>query len=239
MSVLWPRLTASIAVAQFESVKTAVPAGSTSHPAQIYSAVGGRHVTPKEIESLAGELGELAQSFGFPQRTGDSERIQFDRRAAEIIHRHMDLSWSEAAARDVWSFLALIALPDLTYWRFGIRNIERWVGSDLTRHTWGRLWWQHVTFASEPGLLDALTESDLNQLLERRSIGGDARLVRALARGIINRENDSESRRRLIREVTAQMRRRLAFVDVRSLDEERLSSLVSRLIDRAQDTSRV
>ncbi len=238
MSILWPRLTHTIAIAQFELIKTAIPAGATSHPAQIYSAVGGRHATAKEIEDLSDELRELAQTFGFPKRTGDTERIQFDRQSAEVVHRHMDLSWSEAAARDIWSFVALIALPDVTYWRFGLRNVERWVASDLTRHTWGRLWWQYVTFVDEPGLLDALTESDLNQLLERRSIGGDRRLVKALARGIVNRETDSDGRRRLIREVTAQMRRRLAFVDVRSLDDERLASLVSRLIEQTQDTSR-
>ena len=118
----------------------------------------------------------------------------------------MDLSWAEAGNRGVWSFVSLIALPHPTAWRFGTRNIERWIASDLTRHTWARLWWQAVVFENELDLPNALTESDLNQLLERRSIGGDARLVRALGWAIVNESTGDVPRRYLIRDVTLRLR---------------------------------
>jgi hypothetical protein len=235
VSVLWPRLTRTIARAEFERIRRDGGKNGVSHPAQIYSAVGGRHAAESEVASLAQDLLEVAHTFGYPERASDADRIRFDRAAARILHDKMDLSWSEGAARDLWSFTAIVVLPELTQWRFGVRNEERWVGSDLTRHAWGRLWWQWVTFADAPELLEALTESDLNQLLERRSIGGDVRLVCALSRGLIERVPTADGRRAVIREVTAQMRRRLAFIDVRSLGDSQLQALVSSLVDTAMD----
>ncbi|MET8462784.1 hypothetical protein [Micromonospora zamorensis] len=56
------------------------------------------------------------------------------------------------------------------------------MATDLTRHTWAWLWWQAVVFARHEQILVVLSESDLNQLLERRSIGGNPRsYVRLLA----------------------------------------------------------
>jgi hypothetical protein len=231
MKQLWPRLTSSLAASAYESMKEETPRARTSHPAQIYNAVGGRRVTELEIERLSKELEALASSFGYPERSSDSQRVAFDRHAAEVLHRHMSITWSEASARDVWSFLAIVALPDLTSWRFGPHNVERWVATDLTRHTWARLWWHYVTFEGEPELLNSLSESDLNQLLERRSIGGDIRLVRVLARGVVDLAEAIDHRRDVIRDVTARMRRRMAFTDTRSLSDTELRTLVSQLLE--------
>ncbi|HEY9264081.1 MAG TPA: DUF6339 family protein [Mycobacterium sp.] len=113
-------------------------------------------------------------------------------------------------------------MPDLTRWRFGSdRNPERWIATDLTRHTWSRAWWQGTLFAGHLELLDELTESDLNQILERRVIGGDARLATEIARAVLDVEKTgSVSRRALIRDTTARLRRRLAFVDARALSDD-------------------
>jgi hypothetical protein len=65
MKQLWPRLTSSLAASAYESMKEEAPRARTSHPAQIYNAVGGRRVTGLEIESLSKELEALASSFGY------------------------------------------------------------------------------------------------------------------------------------------------------------------------------
>jgi hypothetical protein len=97
-----------------------------------------------------------------------------------------------------------------------------------------RLWWQALTFGSptEVGgidfsLLRRLSESDLNQLTERRSIGGNPRLARALARAVL--ESDA-ARREVIREVTPKLRRRLAFIDFSSLSDSQIDDQIRSLI---------
>lgn len=226
MSVLFPRLPQEIAKAEYQRLLTGeLVTPETSHPFQVYSPVGGRRADSNEIDELAGQLAGLAAEFGYPESAGDSNRIAFDRRAAPLLRALMDIGWSEAEARGIWSFMALVALPDLTRWRFGITNQERWVASDLTRHTWSRLWWQAVVFDKDPDLLDALTESDLNQLLERRKIGGDPRLVLAVGRAVLGATHESVPRRALIRDVAARLMRRLAFIDVRALTDDQLVAL--------------
>lgn len=233
MSVLWPRLTASVAHAMYLEAHQGVLRPSDSHPAQIFAPVGGRRATPLEVADLASSVRQLSEQFGFPDRSEASSRIAFDRAAAPLIGAKLDLSWSEAAARDVWSFLALVALPDLTSWRFGTDNVERWVASDPNRHTWSRLWWQAIVFKEDFVLLDELTESDLNQLFERRRIGGNPRLARAIARAVVLRTASGDGRRDIIRDVTARVRRRLAWADMYSLESNALDSVVSEFVDES------
>ncbi|MCP2364185.1 hypothetical protein HD597_011205 [Nonomuraea thailandensis] len=170
----------------------------------------------------------LAGEYGFPELAGNDARISFDRDAAKVVRGHLDLSWAEAGNRDLWSFLSLVALPHVTMWRFGPGNKERWVATDLTRHTWARLWWQAVVFAGHEHILAALSESDLNQLLERRSIGGDPRLVREIARAVTELTADA-ARRAVIRDVTARLRRYLAFLDVRALSDQQVREMCNAL----------
>ena len=204
------------------------------HFAQTYAPVGGRRATEPEIERFAVAARDLATQYGFPEPASDSKRIQFDRAAAALLGATLELSWAEASSAGVWSFIALVVLPDLTAWRFKGSNVERWIASDLTRHTWARLWWQWIVFQPDLALLDELSESDLNQLLERRSIGGDPRLVVVLGRGVLNAgELGAVPRRALIRDVTARAMRQLAYIDVRSLDDDDLHSLCSSLVQES------
>ncbi|WP_157518244.1 hypothetical protein [Herbidospora mongoliensis] len=199
------------------------PAYKESHPDQMWAPVGGR-VSTRRVRGLIDAVTTLARENGFPETAGIDARISFDRHAAKVIRGHLDLSWAEAGNRDLWSFLSLVALPHVTMWRFGPDNKERWIATDLTRHTWARLWWQAVVFAGHEHVLAALNESDLNQLLERRSIGGDPRLTRELARAVIELGAEAP-RRAVIRDVTARLRRYLAFLDVRALSDQQVKDL--------------
>ncbi len=181
-------------------------------------------MSTRRVRGLIDAVTTLARENGFPETAGIDARISFDRHAAKVIRGHLDLSWAEAGNRDLWSFLSLVALPHVTMWRFGPDNKERWIATDLTRHTWARLWWQAVVFAGHEHVLAALNESDLNQLLERRSIGGDPRLTRELARAVIELGAEAP-RRAVIRDVTARLRRYLAFLDVRALSDQQVKDL--------------
>lgn len=223
MSILIPRLPRPIADGVFDGFGDAPLIGGAAHPNQVFAPVGGRRSTEAELVALRDAVHALAMSHGFPN--AGSNLIGFDRSVARIVRGHLDLTWAEAGSRDVWSFLALVVLPEVTDWRFGRGNRERWVASDLTRHTWARLWWQATAFAEDLSLLDRLTESDLNQLLERRSIGGDARLLVSLGNVLLSSEFDDVKRRDLVRDATARLMRRLAFIDARSLDDAGLAEL--------------
>lgn len=238
MTQLWPRISPGLARALFldlarDSVERLVAQARCEHARATYAATGGTRVPPAVVGELTHGLRETAAEFGYPRPAGDAERIQFDRAAAEVLYSRMDVTSVEGGNREVWNFIALIAAPDLTQWRFGAINRERWVATDLTRHMFSRLWWQALTFA-EPTtdgrldyrLLRGLNESDLNQIMERRSLAGNPRLVRAIARAVIE---DGSSRRTLLRDLTPRLRRRLPFIDFAALNDEQLADHIRSL----------
>lgn len=227
MTTLWPRLPETIAESEFEVLPRDGPrTGALRHPAQIYTPVGGARATDADIRALIERLEHVARRYGFPTAQPAPVRVAFDREAATALRVSLDLSWSEAGQPGTWSFVALVVVPHLTYWRFGTNNPERWIASDLTRHTWARLWWQAVVFESDPQVFHDLTESDLNQLLERRTLGGDARVTCALARAIVERTPEGGTpRRAVIRDATARLRRRLEFIDPAAIGDADLRAM--------------
>lgn len=228
MTQLWPRLSFADAGALFATED--MDQFRTSHPSQTYAPVGGHRVSSDQVEDLRAELIALAKAYGYPTGATASDRVAFDRAAAFRLAQHMDLSWAEASAREIWNFLALVPLATLTDWRFGKSNRERWIASDLTRHTWARLWWHAVVFKEAPDVLAALSESDLNQLLERRAIGGDTGLTIAMARAVIRASADGDNRRFIMRDSTARLRRRLAFMDTSAMSDDDLHKFCSELV---------
>jgi hypothetical protein len=189
-------------------------------------------VTDSVVDGLAGVLRELARRFGFPGPASAEQRIAFDRQAASELRGRVLVSPVEASNRDIWSFLALVPLQDITRWRFGTGNRERWIGSDLTRHTWARLWWQATVFEGDMTLLAELSESDLNQILERRSIGGDFRLAKALGRAIVEARGDVPGRA-LVRDASARLRRYLAFIEVGVLHDAEILSFCRQVVSES------
>jgi hypothetical protein len=236
---LWPRISTPVARAAFEQIGTVGvrdlgSSARTSHPQETFAATGGTRIAKEGVEALCKTTREAAIEYGYPDSAPDARRIAFDRAAAEVMFRGMNITTFEASNRGVWSFLAVVAMPDVTLWRFGRTNVERWIASDLTRHMFARLWWQALTFSfsDSDGNLDfsllwGLSESDLNQITERRSVAGNARLAQALARAVIDA---SGARRELIREVTPKLRRRLAFIDFSTLTDAQVEAHVQALV---------
>jgi hypothetical protein len=208
-----------------------------------YAATGGRRIGETGVRELTDSLRTIAEDFGYPHDAEAADLVRFDRVAAEAIHRSMNITAVEASTRGVWSFLAIVAMPDITQWRFPNRNIERWIATDLTRHMFSRLWWQATTFVvvtdagNDYSLLRSLSESDLNQITERRSIAGITPLARSIARVSIGLDS-GDSRRTVFREAVPRLRRLMAFVDFATLSDDQLDDRVRAVFGAASSSVR-
>jgi len=152
----------------------------------------------------------------------------------------MPMTDGEGLVRPVWSHVALVLAPDVTRWRI-VRNpddhwnVERWVCTDRPRQMFSRLWWQARQLTSvvdgcrDTSLLDGLTESEMNHLTERTTIGGFAPLVQALARTVISM-SDHDRQRGVIRQAALLMLRRVAVVDPMSLDPIQIQALADNAV---------
>jgi hypothetical protein len=140
---------------------------------------------------------------------------------------------AEAAVVDVWAFFGAVLLPDVCFWRFPDPPGDRVIGPDLTRHTFSRLWWRAYQLEElrEGDGLSALTlipENEMNQLFERRSVGGNRVLVRAVARVLLMPEESwrNVNRRALVRDSLARLQRLTAFMMLEALEERAIEELV-------------
>ena len=197
-----------------------------------------------QLERLAMTVRDCARRFGYPDsmKQGDQRLVEFDKSLARALFGEMGLVPSEAAVPEIWTFMAVRLLPDVVAWRWqqGF-NEERWIGRTLVRHTFGRLWWQAYAlgvptqYGRDFSLLDALTESDLNQIFERRSIGGNAELARALAVELTDPRIASSSlpRRDVVRDVTKRVSRLIPFTSFPALDETQLRARLRSLADES------
>jgi hypothetical protein len=203
------------------------------HSAAVFASTGGRRVTEGELHELRDRIVKTAESAGFPNEGRRQDRALFDIEVARLLHERSGLVAAEASVRSIWAFLALVVLPDVSYWRYPKPPVDRVLGTDITRHVLGRLWWRahllvqsHVT--DRYGLLDVFGEALFDQIFaRRRSIGGSRALVRALAESwpIVDRQGVTE--RDVLIDVLKRLLRTGAVVEFESLDEDELRRQVT------------
>ncbi|MGW7819079.1 DUF6339 family protein [Streptomyces puniciscabiei] len=193
MSFLYPRLLAAQARPLFDEYRE-LTVGELSrrvavaHDSAVYVATGGDRVPPAQLRELREGVLDLAKQAGFPDDSDRNRNADFDLQLAALLHAEMGMVPAEAASRDVWAFLALVLLPDVAFWRYPQPPRDRVLGTDLTRHVFGRLWWraQLVRSTDDPepyAALKILGEAAFDQIYARRAaLGGSPHLVRAILR---------------------------------------------------------
>lgn len=193
MSFLYPRLLAAQARPLFDEYRE-LTVGELSrrvavaHDSAVYVATGGDRVPPAQLRELREGVLDLAKQAGFPDDSDRNRNADFDLQLAALLHAEMGMVPAEAASRDVWAFLALVLLPDVAFWRYPQPPKDRVLGTDLTRHVFGRLWWraQLVRSTDDPepyAALKILGEAAFDQIYARRAaLGGSPHLVRAILR---------------------------------------------------------
>jgi hypothetical protein len=242
MSVLYPRLIDRVAH-QLHDEYTALTVdelrtrAGVHHPSTVFLATGGRHISHDELGALRDELLSLATAAGYPDPAARRFKPEFDTATARLLHERSGLVPAEASARDAWAFLSLVLAPDIAYWRFPAPPAERTIGSDVTRHIFGRLWWRaHLLALPEPTtdryrLLDTFGEADFDQIFaRRRRIGSSRTLVRALARIWAQRDLPGLNEREVLRNSLMRLLRLEAVIDFASLDDDDLDAQVAEAI---------
>lgn len=249
---IWPRMSRATAEERFaELTLDSGPMIDVSLTNFDFDGVGER-INQDDLLALRDSITEIASKYGFKARHGYQQEtfpnresaIALDREYASAFRRLTPMRWAEAGSREVWSWFALALLPDVTHWRWrsavaiksGEREGEwykaRWIGFDLTRHSWSRYWWRSVQFESDPELLNLLREHDLNHLQERAdTLGANPTLMATFGRQLLDLHGalPSElevSQRSIFEDSARRMLRRLAYVDDAALSEDETVALV-------------
>ena len=152
-----------------------------------------------------------------------------------LLHQYMRIVPADAANGDVWSFLTLVVLPDVAFWRFPNPPDVRLLGRP--RNVFRRYWWRaHVLGAEDGGLAARLGEDQHVQIEERRAaIGGNPPLARALARTVLAfcKENPGVGLEPLMREAAKRLVRLTPFVCFEALPEEGLDAQIGEMVREA------
>ncbi|MFD3591465.1 DUF6339 family protein [Nocardia sp. NPDC058640] len=208
---------------------------SLADSSAVFVATGGTRIEQAKLQLLRDIVIDLAKESGFPQPPDSKQKTSFDLRLAVALHREMRISPAEAASGDVWAFLALVVLPDVAHWRYPKPPGDRVLGSDLTRHVLGRMWWraQLVYAPTDPdpyAALHVLGEAAFDQIYARRTaLGGSPHLIQSILRTWkqMDFSGPDIAERDILRDFLKRLLRLAPFVvfeamDSRALDEELL-----------------
>ncbi|MFC8566213.1 DUF6339 family protein [Streptomyces sp. NPDC057245] len=230
---LYPRLLPAAAARLREeclhrSVEYLRDRSALSHSAMFYAATGGSRLPERSLGSLREAVLACATERGYPAKPGRRQAAGFDIDVATVLHRDSGIVPAEAVAGDLWAFLSLVVLPDVSAWRFADLHRDRVLGTDVTRHVFGRLWWRaHLLYDEDGGRedlyasLSVLNESDFDQIYARRtSIGGSPHLVRAIVRVWQTLDVPPNAERRVLRDFLMRVLRLNAFISFDSLPAE-------------------
>jgi hypothetical protein len=239
--LLFPRLPLHPARLHLQHIKgrTATELSSlvTTCPLQaVYAATGGARIKSEVLSEVREYLLRSATQLGFPDRYA-GESTKFDVEAAAILFEHLPILPCEACRDEVWSFICIRLLPDLTTWRFPDQNDRRFLGG--VRNAFQRLWWRAFLLrddeAHDPWWLVRLPEDALVGLMERPGISSNravacsiaravARLAKSLPPGL--REEGWRIAYKLIRQ-------RIPLVNLDAIPEADLTEQLNRLCEIA------
>ncbi|MET9276095.1 DUF6339 family protein [Kribbella sp. NPDC003557] len=231
MSLLYPRLLMEQAKPIHERFRTVAirdlgQRSGTSHESAIYAATGGDRVSADQLAELRDGICQLAAQHRFPGESSRDARRDFDLQLARYLHGSMKIIPAEAASGDVWAFLALVLVPDVAYWRYPQPPGDRVLGTDITRHVLGRLWWRaQLVYSPDEAdpyrALDVLGEAAFDQIYARRkALGGSPLLVKAILRAWSTLELDGIEERAVLRDFLQRLLRLSPFVVFEALPPE-------------------
>jgi hypothetical protein len=212
-----------------------VERAALEHRATTLYSTRTAEVTKERLEELQISIRSVAAECGYPRPAakGSPATRDFDQRTCGLLFDRMGIVVADAANDGVWSFLSLVLVPDVSFWRFPNRrereDYERLLGRP--RNVLRRLWWRAYNVGADLGA--RLLEDEAVAILERSAIGGNPTVARTIAR--IHLEcisaHPSLQRTEVLRDAMKRIRRLAAVVSLGGLLSDELTSLVTEAFD--------
>lgn len=242
MNVLWayPRLPAGIAEellythSAVETVQLTAQA-DTAHSRATWYPTAPNRVAPEKLSELQQTVRRIARDNGWPGTLSRHAATEFDRQLAAELYRQMRILPADAASEEVWSFLSLVLLPDVAFWRWPNPDrkprYERILGQP--RNVFRRLWHRVHVLGEDLGSM--LFEDEAVGLLERPSLGGNPRTARAIAAAHLATAArfPEVARTSLLRVAALRLRRVGVLVSMEALDDLQLTELMDEVFSGA------
>jgi hypothetical protein len=236
-SVVWPRVPRGRAIELWRA-QAAVPA----EQARLSARSSHRFAAPvpwgdpaaeARIADVQVELRSVADASGWPRPIPPDRRAEVDRAWGHVLHQRMAIAPTDAAHEGGWSFLALVVVPDLAFWRFRGGDRRRFIG--VTDHVFARLWWRELVLGAEVVDGDGgapLTEDEHVALSRRADLVASSTVARAIARGIMRSGGADAARLARMKTLTLDLLRLSPSLCLDALDEGQLDDLVTELLAR-------
>jgi hypothetical protein len=237
----YPRLPLPVARRLFEETRDSLieelsRRTDVTHPAaEWHPTVPGR-VDANTLHGLRDAVLLIAKEYGYPDLQLRGRHRTFDQQVGAALHRLMDIAPAEAAAGGIWSFLALVLMPDVAAWRFPDRKPERMIGTDYlfgaNSHVFTRLWARAAVLSEETN--NQLGEDEAVALFERSTIGGDPRLARTIADTLVTTgaAHQDLARSKIMRDAMKRVRRLAVFVCFPALDDGPLRLMIKECFNQ-------
>lgn len=191
----YPRLSASETHIRVEEIRRLADSdprsigslAAPSHPRAAPVATGARLATVEDIEQTrARVMGELSR-WDLTKPIKDT--VGFDVDLGRALVSHLHIHPADAAHSGTWAFLAAVVFPDVAWARYPGLHEDRFYGTRQVRNVLRRSWTRHSVVGDLQEAADnPLGEDELTALFERTALARNRRLVRALARAILQYE---------------------------------------------------
>lgn len=204
-----------------------------SHPKAHYPSISGEPVPYGRLREIHDQLEVL-----LPKKKvlSSEDKRQFDIQAGKFLVSILEADGqSQAADKNMWSFLSLVAFPDIAVRRFRAKGksgltAERFLATrrNVFYIAYLRAWvLGDLTLYEDSELL----EDELVGLIDRE-FSTDHRLARSLVRAISNQSGD-ENRRNMVREGYKAIRFQQRVTDFSALSDKELDALVNRMMSES------
>lgn len=228
MNPIWvyPRLDTVDASRRLQQLRDNGPRPAISCPEASPPPIG--QVVPQEVlEQVRKAATEAAATVSGPSIR--AKAAQWDAAVGSALHSTMGIIPTDAADEGVWSFLALVLMPDLAAHRFPDLHSDRLMGRP--RNVFRRLWWREEVLGDLPIPPDTrpLGEDEYVNIFERSYMVRCRPLARTLATAILSHRGANRSA--FARQLTKNVRRTTGPLLLDALSETQLQDLVNRQAD--------
>ena len=238
--LLFPRLSKSDAEVRFETIKELsidklIGTDTEISDLATFAATGGHKISDRDLTKIRQSVVKIARRYGFPEKSSDSEKAEFDARCAVWLKAESGVEPGEGFRNGVWAYMAIELLPDVAAWRFPERNKDAFLGG--VRNTFQRLWRRAflLDHAKDPKVLlhylDKLQADTFVQLVERPGSSANPYVASRIANAWIKASelDDLGPMQKTHRDVMKEVIQIGAVIRIDALAEQKLDAILDRL----------